>query len=209
MRYHVSASFIFMVAAALMLPVTAAYAAAITFTVALAGANEVPPVNSPGTGTAIVTLDPTAQTLQLDVTFSGLTSNSTAAHIHCCLLAGGGPNLMVATAVPAFSGFPLGVTSGTYMSPVFNLTQSSFYNPSFVTAEGGVPQAEAAFIDAFEHGLSYLNIHTVNNPGGEIRAQLVPAPIVGGGLPGLILAGGGLLAWWRRKRKATAAVAAA
>jgi hypothetical protein len=29
----------------------------------------------------------------------------------------------------------------------------------------------------------------------------VPGPIVGAGLPGLIVAGGGLLAWWRRRRK--------
>jgi hypothetical protein len=29
----------------------------------------------------------------------------------------------------------------------------------------------------------------------------VPAPIVGAGLPGILVAGAGLLAWWRRKRR--------
>jgi hypothetical protein len=32
----------------------------------------------------------------------------------------------------------------------------------------------------------------------------VPSPLVGSGLPGLILAGGGLLGWWRRRRSAAA-----
>ena len=160
--------------AALALQPTPAPAGPMTFVGNLSGANEVPPVATPATGTATVILDPTAQTLQVNATFSGLSSNDTMAHIHCC--APLGTNAGVATIPPAFPGFPLGVTSGTYSSPVFDLTEPGIYNPAFITLEGGLAQAEGALIAGIEGEQAYFNIHTVNHPGGEIRSQLFPAP---------------------------------
>ena len=178
-----------------------AHAIPMTFVANLTGANEVPPVPTTATGQAIVILDPTAQTLQVNATFSGLTSNSVAAHIHCCLPSPflSGVNVGVATTVPAFVGFPLGGTSGTYSSAVFDLTQPLIYNPAFVAMFPGIPQAEAAFIAGIQNGETYFNIHTVNFGGGEIRGFLVATAEPAS----LLLLGAGLIgfAWIQRRRK--------
>jgi hypothetical protein len=85
-------------------------------------------------------------------------------------------NAMVATQVPTFSGFPLGVQAGTYMNS-FDMSDAASYNPAFITAHGGtVAQAEADLFAGIMGGQAYLNIHTNLFPGGEIRGQLAPVP---------------------------------
>lgn len=52
------------------------------FAATLDGLQEVPPNASPGTGTADVILDTVANTITVDLHFSGLLAPQTAAHIH-------------------------------------------------------------------------------------------------------------------------------
>jgi hypothetical protein len=164
-------------AAGLMTPLTEASAAPLTFVGHLSGANEIPPAATPGSGQTTVVLDPVANTLQINVSFTGLVAPTSAAHIHCCLSSPFAlANVGVATAIPAFPGFPLGVTSGTYSSPIFDLTQATIYNPAFVTAQGGLSQAEAALEAGIQNGESYLNVHSSTFPNGEIRDFLRPIP---------------------------------
>src|SRR5262245_16921517 len=131
-----------------------------TFTTTLSGPAENPPNGSPGTGSATVVLDTTAHTLRIDATFSGLTGNTTASHIHAPTAVPGTGGAGVATQTPTFANFPLGVTSGTF-SQTLDLTQVGSYNPAYVTANGGTAAgAEAALTAALFNGTSYLNIHT-------------------------------------------------
>jgi hypothetical protein len=146
------------------------------FSVNLSGPNESPANASPGTGFATVTFDTISNLMSVDLTFSGLTGNTTASHIHGATAVAGAGTAGVATVTPTFTGFPLGVTSGTY-NHTFDMTLTSSYNAAFVTANGGtVSTAEAALLSAMLAGKTYLNIHTTTFGGGEIRGFLTPVP---------------------------------
>jgi hypothetical protein len=166
----------------------------IVYTATLNGPSESPPNASPGTGTAEVDVDTTANTMRVRVTFAGLLANSTASHIHAATATPGTGTAGVATTTPTFPNFPLGVTSGTY-DQTFDMTMASSYNPAFITANGGtVASAEAALFAAMAAGTSYLNIHSTQFPGGEIRGFLsVPEPaslvMLGTGALGIIAYG--------------------
>ncbi len=159
-----------------LLAASVASASPITFLAVLDGPSESPPSGSPGTGSAVVIIDPIAHTLSVHVSFSGLIGLTTASHIHCCTAVPGAGTAGVATAVPTFLGFPLGVTSGTY-DMTFDTLDLATWNPAFVAAHGGTAAgAEAFFFAGMMAGRSYFNIHSDFKPGGEIRGFLAPEP---------------------------------
>lgn len=165
------------VLAATLLFVPASFAVTIFTYTATLGNFENPPTGSLATGLALITVDTLANFIEMDVTFSGLTGTTTAAHIHCCVAQGG--NAGVTTATPSLPGFALGVTSGTYNN-LFDLTSSDTWNPAFVTASGGTTaDAEAALLVGLADNQAYLDIHTSAFGNGEIRGFLAapPAPV--------------------------------
>ena len=121
-----------------------AQAATTTFKTNLGGANEVPPVTSKGMGTATVTLDAATKQATWKVEYSGMSGPAAAAHIHCG--AGVGENSGVAVALGA---------GPTAASPI--------------QGSGAMTDAQIGDLSA---GKCYVNIHTADNKGGELRGQL-------------------------------------
>jgi hypothetical protein len=144
------------------------------YAVRLSGANEIPANNSTGTGFGVVDFNSSTHLLSVNIQFNGLTGTTTASHIHCCVSTPG-TNAGIATTVPTFAGFPLGVTSGTY-NVTLDMTQASSWNPAFITANGGTPASAEATLGAaiLAGNQAYLNIHSTTFPGGEIRSFLLP-----------------------------------
>lgn len=125
---------------------SAAQAQMVTYKAALSGAKEVPPVQSPATGSAAVNADPTTKQVSWRVVYSGLSGPVVAAHIHCGAPAGANAGVAV----------PLGA-GAALQSPI--------------TGTGKMTDPQFADLQA---GRCYVNIHTAANKGGEIRGQLAP-----------------------------------
>ena len=148
----------------------------IVYNVSMSGPNESPANASLGVGSGTVTIDTTLNTMAMNVVFSGLGGTTSAAHIHAATAVANTGTAGVATTTPSFTGFPLGVTSGTFVSTL-NLLDPASYNPAYVTANGGTAAtAETALLASMAARTSYFNIHTSTFGGGEIRGFLTAVP---------------------------------
>jgi len=163
----------------------------------LLGSSEVPASLSPASGSVLITIDFDLVTMRVETNFSGLLGTVTAAHIHCCT--DPGTNVGVATQTPSFTGFPLGVTAGTY-DHTFDMALASSYNAAFITNHGGlVSTAFNDLVAGLDAGKAYFNLHTSVFTGGEIRGLLSPVPEPES--YALLLAGLGVLTLFARRNK--------
>ncbi|MGL4232752.1 MAG: CHRD domain-containing protein [Casimicrobium sp.] len=164
------------VLSAIGLTASAVSAQIVTYRAKMDGVAESPPNSSEGFGSARAIFNVSTNTMRLIVNFSGLTGNTTIAHIHCCTTTPITGTAGVATPTPSFPGFPDGVTSGTY-DRTFDMTSTSSYNAAFVTNNGGTAASAAlALANGVASGRAYFNLHSTTFSGGEIRGFLELEP---------------------------------
>lgn len=136
-----------------------AAASAQTFNITLDGSQEVPPVATTGTGTAQVSVDVPTGAVQVDGTYTGLSSPVTAAHIHGPAAVGAEAGILIG----------LGVTGGT---------TGTFFGSGTLTP---------AQVTDLLAGMHYVNVHTALFADGEVRGQIIApgsATPYGGNPPG-------------------------
>lgn len=117
--------------------------APLSFKAVLSGANEVPANSSTATGEANASFNQETKVLTVTITYTGLSAALTAWHIHKAAVGVNGP-VVFNFGTPQPSGF--------------------IYTSAALTTE-----QETDLIG----GLYYVNLHTANFGGGEIRGQLI------------------------------------
>lgn len=130
----------------------------------MSGLQEAPVISTTGTGEFRGRLDKTEMTLDFELTYDGLSSAPSAAHIHLgqegvnggviAFLCGGGGK----PACPASPGMLTGtIVAGDVGGP---------------PGQGIAAGEFAELVAALRAGVVYANVHTDMFPGGEIRGQL-------------------------------------
>ncbi len=134
----------------------------VTFRAVLNGANEVPANTTTGSGVFTGVLDTVTNIFTYDITFTGLTSNVNNGHIH-------GPALATATSGTTINFNTLPGSTFSFGQTVGSAHGVAILSPTvLITATiSGDSLKKLLFA-----GLTYANIHTVNNPAGEIRGQI-------------------------------------
>jgi hypothetical protein len=136
----------------------------------LTGYEEVPALSTPGSGDFTIELARSGDALDYSLTFSALESDATQAHIHFENRTNNGP-------VIVFLCSNLGNgPAGTQACPAAGGTITGTIRAADVGG-GGAAQGLAAgefdeFVRALRSGATYVNVHSVNRPTGEIRAQI-------------------------------------
>jgi CHRD domain len=141
----------------------------------LTGYEEVPALSTPGVGDFRTSISRSRDEIRYTLTFSDLESDVTQAHIHfenrtnngpivvflCSNLGNGSPTTQ---ACPAAGG----TITGTIVPADVSATAASAGAVAAGIAQGEFDE----FVRAIRSGATYVNVHSVNRPGGEIRAQL-------------------------------------
>ncbi|TKC89634.1 CHRD domain-containing protein [Trinickia terrae] len=124
----------------------AAYADTVALKADLEPSSEVPPKTSHGHGALNATFDTSTKTLKWNITYEGLSGPAAAAHFHGPAPVGQNAGIQVPIAKDALS------------SPI-----------------GGSATLTDSQVNDLMSGKWYFNIHTAQNPSGEIRGQVLPA----------------------------------
>jgi hypothetical protein len=136
----------------------------------LTGYEEVPALSTPGVGELQASISRGGDEVRYRLTFSGLESDATQAHIHFENATNNGP-------IVVFLCSNLGNgPAGTQACPAAGGTIRGTIRAADVGA-GAAAQGIAAgefdeFVNALRSGATYVNVHTTGRPTGEIRAQL-------------------------------------
>lgn len=137
------------------------------FTAHLNAANEVNPngVDSQGQGQAIFKLSKDGTELYYKLIVANI-DRITAAHIHCGAAGVNGPVVAF-----LFGNVPGGVTQNGILAEGVITTANIITRPDSPACAGGLSTFEG-LIERMRNGTAYVNAHTPDYPGGEIRGQI-------------------------------------